>query len=368
MRFAIFTHVPHFKVNSLFYAYAPYTREMNIWLEFVDEVEILAPLSKEKRTTEKAYKHKQLKFSAVNSFNFVTFSAAIVSLFKIPFIFFKIISVMRTADHLHIRCPGNIGLLACIAQIFFPNKQKTAKYAGNWDPHSLQPWTYRLQRRILNNSLLTKNMKVLVYGKWPNSGTNILPFFTASFSHNDKENVVKNFEPPYKFIFVGNLVSGKRPLFCLKIMQKLLKINCNVELDIYGEGPLRKEIEKYIETYNLCEKVNYKGNKSIEVLKSVYQNSHFCLLPSKSEGWPKALAEAMFYGCIPIALPVSCIPWMLDYGNRGILIEDSLEATLTKIVNCIESPEIFFQMSKEAQKWSQEYTLEKFRKEIKQLL
>ena len=39
---------------------------------------------------------------------------------------------MKWADHIHLRCPGNIGLLGCIVQIAFPKKVKTVKYAGNW--------------------------------------------------------------------------------------------------------------------------------------------------------------------------------------------------------------------------------------------
>jgi hypothetical protein len=33
---------------------------------------------------------------------------------------------------------------------FFPNKPKTAKYAGNWDPKS-KTWTY-MQQKILSNT------------------------------------------------------------------------------------------------------------------------------------------------------------------------------------------------------------------------
>ena len=31
----------------------------------------------------------------------------------------------------------------------------------------------------------------------------------------------------------------------------------------------------------------------------------------------------MFFGCIPIATSVSCVPWMLGGGSRGILISEN---------------------------------------------
>ena len=156
------------------------------------------------------YKHSKLNFSEVPSFNFLIFSSAVKAIFKIPYIFFKILGAMKRADHLHLRCPGNIGLLACIAQIFFPSKPKTAKYAGNWDPQAKQPWTYGFQKWLLSNTFLTHNMQVLVYGEWERQSKNILPFFTASFSEVEKAEVrKKTFLEPFAFLFVGNLVAGK---------------------------------------------------------------------------------------------------------------------------------------------------------------
>ena len=52
---------------------------------------------------------------------------------------------IKKSDVIHLRCPGNIGLLACFIQILFPKKNKTAKYAGNWDPKAKQPLSYKLQ-------------------------------------------------------------------------------------------------------------------------------------------------------------------------------------------------------------------------------
>ena len=68
-----------------------------------------------------------------------------------------------------------------------PNKPKTAKYAGNWDPKAKQPWSYRLQRWIKSNTFLTRNMQVLVYGEWEGSSKNIKSFFTATYWEIEKE-------------------------------------------------------------------------------------------------------------------------------------------------------------------------------------
>jgi glycosyltransferase involved in cell wall biosynthesis len=162
-----------------------------------------------------------------------------------------------------------------------------------------------------------------------------------------------------------------------------------VKLEYYGDGSLKKKIQAYIETKNLEPFVCLIGNQKQEVIKDAYKNSHFLVLASKSEGWPKAVAEAMFFGCIPVATSVSCVPWMLDYGKRGILLSDGekrekriekrgveegtnekewMEESVDKIIELIGDPEEMKRKSLAAQEWSQEYTLENFEEAIKEVL
>ncbi|MGI0107842.1 glycosyltransferase [Salinimicrobium sp. WS361] len=418
MRFAIFTHVEHSEREGQYFAYAPYVREMDVWLKHMEEVEVVAPLPKAIGTkgekppdlhrgsfNGKAYQHSHLNFTRIPSFHFLNLKGAVKAIIKIPYILYKILGAMKRADHLHLRCPGNIGLLACICQIFFPSKPKSAKYAGNWDPEAKQPWSYRFQKWLLSNTFLTRNMQVLVYGEWPKQSNNIVPFFTASFSEREKTEVPKKvFSEPFIFLFVGNLVEGKRPLEAIKLVEKLnLKLRegtdqdihasyIPMKLELYGDGPEREKLEAYVRENHLEQLISIKGNRSLEELKEAYQKAHFVILPSKSEGWPKAIAEAMFFGCIPISTPVSCVPWMLGGGSRGMLIsgntlsgsrvesenhegENGLSVVsgrrsvdIMKICDLMKN-EIEIQiMSTEAKKWSQEYTLERFEEAIKDVL
>jgi glycosyltransferase involved in cell wall biosynthesis len=103
-------------------------------------------------------------------------------------------------------------------------------------------------------------------------------------------------------------------------------------------------------------------------MKTIYQSSHFLILPSKSEGWPKVVAEAMFWGCLPISTKVSCIPNMLDYGNRGVLLNMNIEDDTDSIKKLITNVEDYNSKLKKAQNWSQNYTIDRFKEEIKLLL
>jgi glycosyltransferase involved in cell wall biosynthesis len=370
MRLALITHVNHIYKDACYFGYAPYIREMNIWLKYVDELIIVAPLIQGDPTAiDLSYTQHKIDFRKVSDFSFTSFKNNLVSIFKLPLIFCKIFWAMKNADHIHLRCPGNMGLIGCLVQILFPSKVKTAKYAGNWDAKSKQPLTYKLQKYILGNTFLTRNMQVLVYGEWNDQSRNIKSFFTATYSESEKELTQKtSFNLVVKFIFVGSLSIGKNPLYAIKLVEGLLKNGKQITLDLYGEGLERKSLEEYIQNNKLERYIVLKGNQDKDTIKKAYQYCHFVILPSKSEGWPKAIAEGMFWGCVPVATQVSCVPFMLDYGKRGILLEMNLNKDLMQIEQLLLDENDFLSKSKLASDWSQNYTTDIFEDQIKKLL
>lgn len=370
MNFLIVTHVIHTQNGTDLVAYAPYVNEMNIWLKYADTVTIVAPMkAMESNPIHQKYHHNNIRFIKVPAFSFTNPKEILKSFFILPFIFLKIIGAMVQANHIHLRCPGNMGLLGSLAQIFFPGKPKTAKYAGNWDPKSNQPLSYRFQKAILANTFLTRNMSVLVYGEWPNQSKNIKSFFTATYYESDKKEIhSRNLQEKITFIFVGALSEGKQPLYAIQLVEELKKRNKNVEISLFGEGNQHSVLQQYIQQNNLENYVFLKGNFNREQMKEVYQKSHFLILPSKSEGWPKVVAEAMFWGCLPVATTVSCVPDMLDSGKRGLLLETDLSHDVNAIEHLLLNQEKYDHMVSEAINWSAKFTLDRFEAEIKELL
>lgn len=373
MKFAIITHVQHIKIDNQYFGYAPYIREMNIWTKHVDEVIVVAPIiDSELNPIYEKYSHSNISFCEAAEFEITSLTNVFKTLIKLPEIFNSVYKAMSQASHIHLRCPGNMGLVGAIVQILFPNKQKTAKYAGNWDPKSKQPWSYRLQKWILSNTFLTRNMQVLVYGEWEGTSKNIKSFFTATYSEEEMERLgvveTRRLGEEIMFLFVGTLSKGKQPLYVIQLVEELYKRGKNVILELYGEGSLRKELELYITQNNLESIISLKGNHSRETVLKAYQSSHFLILPSKSEGWPKVVAEAMFWGCVPIASPVSCVSYMMGNGNRGVILQEELNQDVDQIEAVISKQEVYQKMASEGQTWSRQFTTDKFEVEISKLL
>ncbi|TRX34855.1 glycosyltransferase [Flavobacterium sp. ZT3R18] len=370
MKFAIITQLPHVFQKDNYFAYAPYVREMNVWSKYVDEFIIVAPVIQASKTAiDIPYNLENSKFVKIANVNLLGFKSICNAILRMPKISWQIYKAMKEADHIHLRCPGNIGLLGCVVQILFPRKNKTAKYAGNWDPKAKQPWSYRLQKWILSNTFLTRNMQVLVYGEWEGSTKNIKSFFTATYSEVDKVPIKQlDLKEKINFVFVGTLAKGKNPMYAIQLLEIVYKKGYNVSLDVYGEGTERKDLEHYVKINNLENIIYLRGNQNRETVMIGYQNSHFVLLPSKSEGWPKAIAEGMFWGCIPVATPVSCVPYMLDKGERGMLLQMNLEQDVQQLEKILNDAKVFEIKRKKASDWSRKYTLDIFEDEIKKML
>ncbi|WP_167597891.1 glycosyltransferase family 4 protein [Leeuwenhoekiella sp. ZYFB001] len=370
MKFAVITHIEHFEKNGILYSYGPYVREMNLWFSYVDEVQVVGTFSsKNPGSIDLPYKAKYLQLIKVPSFDITSVTQVGRAILVLPGILKRIYKVMLGADHIHLRCPGNIGLLGAIVQVFFPKKKKTAKYAGNWDPKAKQPWSYKLQKWILRNSFLTKNMQVLVYGDWSDQSKNIKPFFTATYTEADKKALpLRKYDLPLRFLFVGGLVPGKRPLYVLELVSELISKGFPSELHFYGDGPQKELLLEFITEHHLEKSAFLHGNQSAAAVAEAYTKSHFLILPSKSEGWPKAIAEAMWWGAIPIATAISCVPWMLDHGNRGILIKAKLESDAAQLEAFLKDKTGLKDMAQKASAWSRSYTLDLFEAELKKLL
>lgn len=368
MTFLIVSHTPHYQRDNLVYAYGPYVREMNLWCENFDKVVVLAPLhnSKEISDIHLPYQSENIEVQPISSFSLTSAKAILRSFFVIPWVFLQILFRMRQADHIHLRCPGNVGLLGCMAQSFYPSVPKTAKYAGNWDPNATQPYTYRFQKRWLEHPILSRKMQVLVYGNWDVSSKNIVSFFTATYAKTEAETPInKMLSEPFRFLFVGSLSPGKRPLYAIQFVAYLNAEGIPCRLDVYGDGPERETIDVYLEEHHLEPLVTLHGNQTSETVKQAYKASHFLLLPSKSEGWPKVVAEAMFWKTIPLVTPISCVPWMLGQGSRGVLLSLALEKDANEIIRLINDKDTYKIMATGAQDWSRQYTLEAFREAIK---
>lgn len=132
-----------------------------------------------------------------------------------------------------------------------------------------------------------------------------------------------NKNKPYSFIFVGSLTERKNPFSLIQVFEKL-SINEELRLHIVGDGPLRNSIKNYINQRNLKSKIIIHGFLN-NPYKLIAQSDVF-ILPSLSEGTPRAALEALFLGVPIIIRDVECNSDLInDVRFNGYLFKNKKE-------------------------------------------
>ncbi|SFC75448.1 Glycosyltransferase involved in cell wall bisynthesis [Halobiforma haloterrestris] len=96
-------------------------------------------------------------------------------------------------------------------------------------------------------------------------------------------------------LFVGRLVEGKRPQDAVQAVSRLAGER-DVKLYIVGDGPMRAELEAMADG-----SVEFLGQVPYEEMPAVYRAGDVLVLPSRAEGLPRTVLEAMASG-IPVVV------------------------------------------------------------------
>src|SRR6185369_4743244 len=137
-----------------------------------------------------------------------------------------------------------------------------------------------------------------------------------------------------RILFVGRLSTAKNVNTVLDAVARLKGLPVRVECDIVGEGPERPRLEKYADELGIRDRVNFVGGVEFEQALDYYERADTLVLVSETEGWPKAIAEAMAFGLICIGSNRGLIPVMLGEG-RGVVIPPGDAEALTSALQDI---------------------------------
>ncbi len=167
---------------------------------------------------------------------------------------------------------------------------------------------------------------------------------------------------------VGRLRYQKGHDILLRALPPVLEKFPNTLLLIAGEGMLRQELLAEAGKLNISERVKFLGVRNdIPVLMSL---AKLFLFPSRFEGMPNALLEAMGYGLAVIATPVQGVDEVIHDGVNGIIVPlDDPESVSDTILRLLNNPEEREGLGKAAQDTIQkEYTLENMCNQFEALL
>ena len=127
---------------------------------------------------------------------------------------------------------------------------------------------------------------------------------------------------------VGSLRPVKNQSLLIKACKTILPYFDHVEVLIVGEGPLESQLIQEANTLGLSGKIHFAGVQPN--IPDVLNALDIFVLPSRSEGMPNAVLEAMACGIPTIATSVGGSPEIIEDGISGMLIASEDEGHLTR--------------------------------------
>ncbi|QAA81466.1 glycosyltransferase [Aequorivita sp. H23M31] len=368
MKLAVISHTEHYK-NSKgeVVGWGPTVAELNHLaadFEEIYHVAILYPGNPPPSSLP--YTQKNIHFVPLNPVGGKGVGAKFKIIASIPNILGTVKKTLKRVDVFQLRTPTGIGVFLIPYLTIFHRKKGWFKYAGNWNQKNA-PLGYAVQRGMLRR----QNRIVTINGKWPGQPKHCLTFENPCLIERELgEGVLvtqsRTFKAPFTFCFVGRLENAKGVQRIIDAFAKLDSLEKLSVMHFIGDGDQKDSYKSQ------CEKIGlpavFHGFMEREKVFEIYKKSHFFLLPTTaSEGFPKVIAEAMNFGCIPIVSNVSSIGQYVN-GNNGFIISpctsETLKLLLEKIIDSEEA--VLINKSCIAHQAVFQFTFEYYRKRIQE--
>lgn len=153
------------------------------------------------------------------------------------------------------------------------------------------------------------------------------------------ENVfsIPTIEKKNTIISVGRLYKQKNQQMLIRAFKEIADVYPDYKLVIYGEGPLRKELETTIEELHLVGRVLLPGVTD-NVIEKLNESKLFCLT-SDYEGMSNALIEAICVGLPVITTKVSGVEELIERGRNGETVKIGDAPSFAKAMNMLLADE-----------------------------
>jgi colanic acid/amylovoran biosynthesis glycosyltransferase len=143
-----------------------------------------------------------------------------------------------------------------------------------------------------------------------------------------------------RIAYAGRLAEEQKRI---SLVVRSLDLACRnvagVEAVIYGDGPDRANVEKYLQVDCPDSRVVLAGAIASDRVQAELLQCDAIVLMSDYEGLPIALLEGMACGCIPICRTMnSGIPQLVQHGQTGLLVSDRPEDVVAAVRWLRENP------------------------------
>jgi glycosyltransferase involved in cell wall biosynthesis len=174
------------------------------------------------------------------------------------------------------------------------------------------------------------------------NGIDVYDEFSAKLFDRDKERTGLSIdEKDTAVFFVGRLSEEKNPdvfVRAAKAIAGSAKYS-NVKFFIIGDGPMRADVERQIKEARITN-IKYLGYQPVTEVARYLSTADIFVLPSKVEGFPLSLLEAMAMGVAVIASDVGAVAEVVDSGVNGYVVKPGSVEEITGSIKLLADDEV----------------------------
>ena len=163
-----------------------------------------------------------------------------------------------------------------------------------------------------------------------------------------------------RVVVVGRLDDNKNQRMAVKAFAQTAAEFPDWTMTLYGEGPDKKRIARLIRELQQEQRIFLAGN--VEDVAGAIADARIFVLPSRKEGMPNALLEAMAMGLAPVATdcPAYAVREIIEDGVNGLLVPvDDAEAMMKAMRELMRDREKTSRMGEAALRVREQYAPER---------
>jgi glycosyltransferase involved in cell wall biosynthesis len=274
---------------------------------------------------------------------------------------------IKRADAVHAPVPGDVGTVAMVLAVL-ARKPLLVRHCGNW----LAPLsrTEFFIEWFMTRCAGGRNVMLATGGtSEPPSrrNPNVRWIYSTSLSRDDMRHQPRTAPPAQqaRLVITCRQTRLKGTGIVLEALALLRPKFQSLHFDVLGDGPDLEAFKAHALELGVSDLVSFHGQVAHARVLELIQNADiFCFPSTSSEGFPKAVVEALASGIPVVTTRVSVLPQLIGRGCGILLDEVSAESVAAAVQQTLSSPQQYEAMSRCALDTARLYTLEGWGEQI----
>lgn len=279
---------------------------------------------------------------------------------------------IRGADAAHTPIPGDVGTIGMLVALAC-RKPLFVRHCGNWNVHTTTAerfWGWIMQRAAGG-----RNVMLATGGADAPPSAN--PANRWIFSTSLTEREIEMLDVPraaprpgsVRLVIACRQDAPKGTGVVIESLPLVRRTIPGATLEVVGDGPDLAVFKTLATRCGVESCVRFHGAVGHErVLDLLRQADLFCYPTAASDGFPKAVLEALACGLPVIATPVSVLPVLLRDGAGRLISAPTPGALAAAVIDCLSDARTYIEMSRRARETARRYSLERWQQELRALL